>query len=85
VSWPASVNIQPKLIPNLSYLLELETGSISKRSQIDQIIYAAVEITSEFLPLENSLQVTVLVDLFMSNLMRVNHSSSQDATILGFI
>jgi len=58
---------------------------MSKRSQIDQIIYAAVEIMSEFLPLKSSRQVTVLVDSFMSNLMRVYHLSGQDATILGFI
>jgi len=56
---------------------------MSSRSQIDQIIYAAVQTTSEFLPLQSSQQVTVLVDSFMSNLMRVYHSSSQDATILG--
>jgi len=81
---PEALEISSRKLPNLSYLYNLKSHTMSKRAQLVHIIYAAASIAEEFLPMShNSLKMTMFIDSFMSNSMLVHHPVLSDSTVLG--
>jgi len=80
---PEHLQISSEEIPNLSYLLNLELESISKPVVVEKFAHAAVDAVEQYFPIRNSLEITMIVDVFMSNLMRVYHPTPSDGTVLG--
>jgi len=56
---------------------------MSKPVQVEQIAYAAVEAVEHYFPIRSSLEITMIIDVFMSNLMRVFHPTPSDSSVLG--
>jgi len=77
------LQISSEDIPNLSYLLKLELELMSKPVLVEKFAHAAVDAVEQYFPIKSSLEITMIVDVFMSNLMRVYHPKPSDSTVLG--
>jgi len=84
LTWPSEgLRISSEKIPTVSYLLDLQLESMAKPVLVEQLAYAAVNAVEQYLPVRSSLEITMIIDVFMSNLMRVYHPTRSDSTVLG--
>jgi len=82
VLWNAEkMPLKSRTLRNWIFLSQSDTSSMT-RFQIDQLMYSAVAVMNQLMHLETSLQVTVLIDSFMSNFFRVYHQKPSDRTVL---
>jgi len=74
--------IEIRRIPTLNYLTNVEISDMS-RAQFDHIIYTLVVAAKKYLPIEDPVEITALVEGAMSALFQIYHPRNDDPTFVG--